>query len=103
MATKARKSRGKSRKSASSRSASKTRSKNKRARRASGATSSSRKAAAKSSTSSKRRSNAAGRKNPIGRVTRVAQEVAHQAQSAVVAGVEAIKDLGTTVVDRVTS
>jgi hypothetical protein len=35
-------------------------------------------------------------------VTRVATEVAQQAGSAVVAGVEAIKDLGTSVVERVT-
>ena len=40
---------------------------------------------------------------PIARVTRVAQEVAKEAGSAVVAGVEAIKDLGSSVVDRVTS
>jgi hypothetical protein len=39
---------------------------------------------------------------PIERVTRVAQGVAQQASSAVVAGVEAIKDLGSSVVDRVT-
>ena len=39
---------------------------------------------------------------PIARVTRVAQEVAKEAGSAVVAGVEAIKDLGSSVVDRVT-
>jgi hypothetical protein len=31
----------------------------------------------------------------------VAQEVAQQAQSAVVAGVEAIKDISSTVVERV--
>src|SRR5439155_11399574 len=39
---------------------------------------------------------------PIARVTRVAQEVAKEAGSAVVAGVEAIKDLGSSVVERVT-
>jgi hypothetical protein len=33
---------------------------------------------------------------PIARVSRVAQEVAHQAQSAVVAGVEAIKTSAAT-------
>jgi hypothetical protein len=38
----------------------------------------------------------------IARVTRVAQEVAKEAGSAVVAGVEAIKDLSSTVVERVT-
>jgi hypothetical protein len=36
------------------------------------------------------------------RVARVAQEVAQQAQSVVVAGVGAIKDMGEAVVDRVT-
>jgi len=39
---------------------------------------------------------------PIARVTRVAQEVAKEAGSAVAAGMEAIKDLGSSVVDRVT-
>jgi hypothetical protein len=39
---------------------------------------------------------------PIARVTRVAQEVAKEAGSAVVAGMEAIKDLGSSVVERVT-
>jgi hypothetical protein len=39
---------------------------------------------------------------PIARVGRVAQEVAKEAGSAVVAGVEAIRDLGSSVVERVT-
>jgi hypothetical protein len=38
----------------------------------------------------------------IARVGRVAQEVAKEAGSAVVAGVEAIRDLGSSVVERVT-
>ena len=42
------------------------------------------------------------RKSPIARVKRVALEVAEQATSAVAEGVDAIKDIGETLVDRVT-
>jgi len=39
---------------------------------------------------------------PIARVTRVAKEVAQQATSAVTGGVEAIKKMGESLVERVT-
>lgn len=47
----------------------------------------------------------AGRRgdSPISRVTRVAKEIAHQATSAVAEGVEAIKEAGGSLVDRVTA
>jgi hypothetical protein len=38
----------------------------------------------------------------IARVKRVAQKVAHQAQTAVVEGVETLRDLGGSIVERVT-
>lgn len=39
--------------------------------------------------------------SPMRRVRRVAVEVAHQAQAAVSGGVEALKDLGETIAERV--
>jgi hypothetical protein len=41
-------------------------------------------------------------RNPITRVTRVAKEVAQQASTAVSEGVETLKELGESLVDRVT-
>lgn len=41
--------------------------------------------------------------SPIARVTRVAKEIAHQATTAVTGGVEAIKEAGESLVDRVTA
>ena len=41
--------------------------------------------------------------SPISRVTRVAKELAQQATSAVAEGVEAIKEAGGSLVDRVTA
>jgi hypothetical protein len=40
--------------------------------------------------------------SPLERVTRVAKEVAQQATTAVTEGVETLKDMGGTIVDRVT-
>lgn len=42
------------------------------------------------------------RKSPISRVTRVAREIGEQATTAVSEGVDAIKEIGETLVDRVT-
>ncbi|MFI5229542.1 MAG: hypothetical protein ACHQWU_10760 [Gemmatimonadales bacterium] len=39
--------------------------------------------------------------SPLARVTRVAKEVAQQATTAVTEGVETLKELGETIVDRV--
>ena len=133
MATRAKKPRGKSGRTASSRStkAGTKKKKSSRGRSAASASGSARNASARSSSSNKGsaagsagtrkaasgkptvsakraqngkagRSSSKARTTPMERVTRVATEVAHQAGSAVVAGVEAIKDLGSTVVDRVT-
>jgi hypothetical protein len=41
--------------------------------------------------------------SPIARVTRVAKEIAHQATTVVTGGVEAIKEAGESLVDRVTA
>ena len=40
-------------------------------------------------------------RSPLARVKRVAQEVAHQASAAVSSGVETLKDLGESIVERV--
>jgi hypothetical protein len=58
-----------------------------------------RKAAAKKST----RSAAPRRKSPVARVKSVTREVVQQATVAVAAGVETLKDLGGSLVDRVRS
>jgi hypothetical protein len=41
------------------------------------------------------------RKSPIQRVKSVAKQVAQQAQAAVVGGVEALREMGGTIVERV--
>jgi hypothetical protein len=43
------------------------------------------------------------RRSPLVRVKEVAQEVVQQATTAVTEGVEAIKDMGENIVDRVTT
>jgi hypothetical protein len=43
-----------------------------------------------------------GNSSPISRVTRVAKEVAHQATTAVSEGVDALKEFGGNIVERVT-
>ena len=41
-------------------------------------------------------------RSPMERVTRVAKEVAHQASAAVTEGVETLKEMGESIVERVT-
>ena len=60
--------------------------------------------ARKKSASSRRPASAAkkkSRKSPIQRVTSVARQVAQQAQAAVVGGVEALREMGENIVERV--
>jgi len=51
--------------------------------------------------STKRSSSAPKRKSPIQRVTSVAKQVAQQAQAAVVGGVEALREMGGNVAEKV--
>ena len=53
------------------------------------------------SRSMKRSSGGAKRKTPMQRVTNVAKQVAHQAQAAVTGGVEALREMGETIAERV--
>ena len=53
------------------------------------------------SRSMKRSSNGARRKSPMQRVTNVAKQVALQAQAAVSGGVEALREMGETIAERV--
>jgi hypothetical protein len=72
------------------------------ARKRGGKRAGARKAASKSKGSAKRRSTAKRRRqSPVARVKRVTREVVQQAQVAVTAGVETLKDLGENLAERV--
>lgn len=115
MASKARKSSGKAGSRAGKRSTSKRpTAKSSRGKAAASKRSNSRRSATAAQPKSKRSASSPAKKSahkgqkksrvpaPIARVTRVAKEVAQQATSAVTGGVEAIKEMGESLVERVT-
>lgn len=76
------------------------------ARKASAKRRSAKKSPAKKKSATRRRpasrsASAKPRKSPIQRVTSVAKQVAQQAQAAVVGGVEALREMGGNIADRV--
>jgi len=108
MATRAKKSRGKSRKRSGSKSRGGRAASAKSPRKSMKAASmkrgkSAKKKAAKKSTKRAAVKSRARRRSPIVRVKEVAQEVVQQATTAVAEGVETLKGFGETLVDRVTT